>query len=256
MSELRWKFADKARLALWGLVWLCLAPSVWAAPAGEVTHLSGPLFAVRADGGQRVLSIRSAVESGDVLVTETNTYARIRFADAGEITLKPGSRFKVENFHYDTARPREDSAVFGLLKGGLRAVTGAVGKRGNQDSYQIKTQAATIGIRGTQFLATVCPPDAGCGDKAPGGLYVNVLDGMVIVSNPAGHQSFTAGQFGYVPSLAVPPVILPAQVPGIPPYAPGRSFSDTVPGGGRRDAAPGAGEGGDAIVGPFSCLVP
>ena len=253
MSVLRCNFANKVRLALWGLAWLCLAPSLWAAPAGEVTHLSGPLFAVRADGGQRVLSIRSAVESGDVLVTETNTYARIRFADAGEITLKPNSRFKVENFHYDSAKPREDSAVFGLLKGGLRAVTGAVGKRGNQDSYQIKTQAATIGIRGTQFLATVCPAEGGCGGTAPGGLYVQVLAGMVIVSNPAGHQLFTSGQFGYVPSLTTPPIILPAPMPGLPPYAPGRSFSDTVPGSG--SGAPGGAESG-VLVGPFSCVMP
>ena len=41
------------------------------------------------------------------------------------------------------------------------------------------------------------------------GLYIQVLDGMIALSNPAGVQQFSAGQFGFVPTHNVPPVILP-----------------------------------------------
>jgi hypothetical protein len=57
------------------------------------------------------------------------------------------------------------------------------------------------------------------------GLYVQVLDGMINVTNGGGTQNFTAGQFGYTPSFTQPPVILPSN-PGIQ-FTPPPSFSAT-----------------------------
>ena len=45
-------------------------------------------------------------------------------------------------------------------------------------------------------------------------LFVNVADGTIVVTNAGGTQQFTAGQFGFVPGLNQPPIILP-QNPGI-----------------------------------------
>jgi hypothetical protein len=61
------------------------------------------------------------------------------------------------------------------------------------------------------------------------GLYVQVLDGMINVSNGGGSQNFSAGQFGYTPSFQQPPVILPAN-PGMQ-FTPPPSFSSTTGGG-------------------------
>lgn len=58
--------------------------------------------------------------------------------------------------------------------------------------------------------AQVAPPSA---PRAPG-LYVQVLDGLIHVTNPAGTTSFAAGQFGFTPSQVKPPVVLPVN-PGI-----------------------------------------
>lgn len=64
------------------------------------------------------------------------------------------------------------------------------------------------------------PTPMGPAPKAPGnaglapGLYVHVIDGMIQLSNSGGSQSFTAGQFGYTPSIQGPPVMVPAN-PGI-----------------------------------------
>jgi hypothetical protein len=46
------------------------------------------------------------------------------------------------------------------------------------------------------------------------GLYVQVLDGLIHVTNPSGTQNFAAGQFGFTPSLNQPPIILPSN-PGM-----------------------------------------
>jgi FecR protein len=58
------------------------------------------------------------------------------------------------------------------------------------------------------------------------GLYVQVLDGAIHVTNGGGTQNFTAGQFGFTPSFQQPPVILPTN-PGMQ-FTPPPSFSSTT----------------------------
>jgi hypothetical protein len=142
-------------------VLLLAGGSAWAAQVvGVVTHLSGPLLDRKLDGSVKVLGMKSEVENGDTLVSEKNTYAQIRFVDNHEITLKPGTTFRIENFNYDAAKPDADSAAFSLVKGGLRSITGLLGKR-NKEKFSLKTPTATIGIRGTTFVAQYVPPGAG-----------------------------------------------------------------------------------------------
>jgi hypothetical protein len=150
------------------------------------------------------------------VVTEKRTYARLKFNDNSEVTLKPNSQFKIEKFSYDQGNPKGDSAAFNLVKGGLRTITGQIGKRGNQDSYQMKTPTATIGIRGTIYDATYCQGSS-CGTIKPG-LYLAVTDGQVVVTNTAGLSTtipVVAGQYVYVQSPTTPPVVLPSK-PDIP----------------------------------------
>lgn len=123
-----------------------------AQEAGRVTHLSGPLLVRKADGSTKVLAQNSMVEQGDTLISEKDTYARIKFIDNSEITLRPNSQFRIDSFSFDEAKPEKDSAIFNLIKGGLRAVTGVLGKR-NNERFGLNTPTATIGIRGTIFIA-------------------------------------------------------------------------------------------------------
>jgi len=221
---------------------LCVAALAGAAQVvGTVANLSGPLLAQKADGTAKILAQKSEVEQGDTLVTERNTYARIRFIDKSEITLKPNSRLKIDNFSYDAAKPEQDSAIFDLVKGGLRAVTGLLGKR-NHDRFGMRTPSATIGIRGTIFIAEYVPPSGPAALGAPSasgsapGLYVQVVQGMINVSNNGGSQNFAAGQFGYTPGIATPPVILPKD-PGMhytpPPGMPQSTGPDSQAAGGQ-----------------------
>lgn len=228
---------------------LAFGSAAWAAQvAGVVTRLSGPLMAKKADGSVKALALRSEVETGDTLVTEKNTYAQIKFVDNSEMTLSPATTFKVEDFAYDAGKPDADNASFNLVKGGLRSITGLMGKR-NKEKFSLKTPTATIGIRGTTFVAQYVPPPSAermppPGAGLPPGLHVQVIDGAIVVSNNGGALNFSAGQFGYVPNISTPPVIVP-QNPGLQ-FVPPPSFNGTPESGGGNGAGP---EGGvDCIV--------
>lgn len=198
-----------------GLALLLLAPLAPAAPAGTVTHLSGTVSAKQSDGSTRLLSINSEVREGDELTTQRETYARIRFVDGGEVVLRPDTALKVTAYSFNEGKPGSDSVVLGLLRGGLRAITGLIGKR-NQDAFKVQTNTATIGIRGTHFGALLCANNCGgvptiSGAPPENGLHVDVAMGAIIVSNGVGQQVILAGQFGFVRDAFTPPVIRPPQ---------------------------------------------
>ena len=195
---------------------LLVAPTLALAAAGQVTHLSGPLFALGPDGARRVLAVGSEVNLGDTLITEARTYARVKFADQGDVTLRPDTQLKVERYAFNQAKPDEDSAVLGLFKGALRSLTGLIGKRGNKDAYRMNTATATIGIRGTHFGALLCQNDCGgvpttSGTPPPNGLHVDVTNGAIVMSNGAGSVLINTGQFGFVANSGTLPVIVPPQ---------------------------------------------
>jgi hypothetical protein len=67
------------------------------------------------------------------------------------------------------------------------------------------------------------PPGAPSASGLNPGLYVQVLDGMIHVSNGGGSTTFSAGQFGYTANNQQPPVLVPVN-PGIR-FTPPAAFS-------------------------------
>ena len=203
--------AALAALAV-SLLW---TPVAQAATAGQITHLSGTLSAKRADGTSKLLSVKSDVMEGDTLGTESETYARIKFVDGGEVVLRPGTQLKIENYTYNAAKPESDNVVLSMFKGGLRAVTGLIGKR-NREKVTFATETATIGIRGTNFGALLCQNDCGgvqttSGAPPANGLHVDVTTGAVSMSNKAGTLDINPGQFGFAANSNTAPVPVPPQ---------------------------------------------
>ena len=180
----------------------------WA--EGTITHFSGEVSVQKKDGTIQPGTAGLKVAEGDIMITGANGYGRLEMTDGGEMVLRPNSQLKVESYRFNANKPTEDNFVFSMLKGGLRTVTGLIGKRGNKDAYELKTQTATIGIRGTQFDLRVCA--GGCGALADG-TYLAVRFGAVQTSNAQGSLAVAAGQVAYVPPK-LPPVILPRD-PGI-----------------------------------------
>ncbi len=221
------------------LIALLLAPAVFAAPAGEVTHVSGALLARKADGSSKILAPLSKVESGDLLATAGDTYARVKFSDGGEVTLRPNTQFRIDMFTYDQANPAKDSALFNLIKGGLRTITGAIGKR-KPDSYQMRTSTATIGIRGTNYGVLLCQGDCQTirnneGQVPQNGLHLDVAQGVISVTNDGGEKILSAGQFGFVLNKEEPMRLVP----------PGQGVTNNMPG---FDSGPASGKNAECVV--------
>lgn len=148
----------KTRIAL--LVILLTATAIVplhaAEMSGKIGYMSGQLVVQRVDGTIKVMAPKSEVFEGDMLVTAKDSYAQVLMNDGTRMTLRPNSDLKIETYRFRQNAPQADNAIFRLLKGGFRTVTGLIGKRGNPDAYQLRAAAATIGIRGTDFTSRLC----------------------------------------------------------------------------------------------------
>jgi len=170
--------------------------------AGVVVQASGPMTARSASGAVRALQAKSEVASGDALTTAAGAYALVRFIDNSELMLKPATTLVVEQFSFDGDKPEADRAAFTLVKGGLRSVTGLLGKR-SKDRFAVKTPSATIGIRGTTFFLEYLT--AGLPGLEPG-LHIHVSAGGISIVNGAGEFRYDPGQFGYIKDNKSKPV--------------------------------------------------
>jgi hypothetical protein len=201
------------------------AAGAHAAVAGVVVKLSGAMSARGAGGTLKPLAPQSEVAGGDTLVTGAQSYALVRFIDNSEMTLRPNTTLAIDGFSFDGAHPETDHAAYTLVKGGLRSITGLLGKR-SKEKFTMKTPSATIGIRGTTFFLEVIGA-AGEDAASPGldpGLHVHVSEGGISLVNDAGQFQYDPGQFGYIKDYRTKPVKMFAN-PGMR-FAPPPGFGD------------------------------
>jgi len=197
-----------------------------------VQNLSGTLSVQRPDGSMRALAERSSVFVGDVISTERDSYAQLRFTDGGQVTLRPNTQIKIETYTYEEGRPDRDSLAMQLFKGGLRSLTGLIGKRTtNRNAYRMVTSTATIGIRGTDYSAIDIPaPPPGRSaptNLPPPGVYVTVADGQVAFVSGGVEQLVGIGQVGFSSNINLPPTLVPPP-PNLPQVSPPPSFGQAL----------------------------
>lgn len=161
-------------------------PLASQAAAGRVEFAIGGVNALSLDGSKRTLAKGGEINNGDTIQT-TDGRVQIRFSDGGYISLQPNTEFKVEDYSFSGKSDGSEKGLFSLVKGGLRAITGAIGHT-NKQAYRVNTPVATIGIRGTEYLAQYG------GTK----LLVKVGDGAVYLVNSAGDIVLYKGQVGEV----------------------------------------------------------
>lgn len=140
-----------------------LAQTTSGTAAASVSAIDGTVSVTRADGRQLLLSHGSILQVGDAIHTARNSSVRLKFIDGGETLVRPESVLQVEACQFQPDAPAADQLQLRLIQGGLRAQTGEIGKRGNQDAYQVLAKEATVGIRGTDFSLRLCQKD--CTDK-------------------------------------------------------------------------------------------
>jgi hypothetical protein len=164
----------------------------------------GEVIAVR--GSERVrLAAGATVNAGDSVVTGAESYAQIRFSDDALVALKPETEFRIERFNFNGKQDGSEVAIFRLVRGGFRTLTGQIGKL-NHDQYQLLTTQATIGIRGTHYQVQICAAGQ-CRNRGVGvgaGMYGGTYEGGVVVANGFGSGQFGADEFFYVPDGQAP----------------------------------------------------
>ena len=201
---------------------LCLTAGSAEAAAAKVLLVTGVATATPQGGGTRSLGRGDTVAAGEVLSVGRNSYLNLGFADGGRVLLRPNTQFEVEAYDYPAAptptpaaaapaeTPAEAAvpatgsgkAFFKLVKGGFRAISGLIGKQDAQD-YLVRTTVATIGIRGTDYVAEICSGQECAGPylQVDGdlseALQVGVNEGGIEVTTPDGTAHPVAmGQFG------------------------------------------------------------
>lgn len=216
-------------------------------PAGKVLAVAGSVTLDRA-GQQLPLQVGAAVQSGDILAVGEKSTLQVRFTDESVVALRANSQFKIENYRFDK-NADSDRSLMGLLKGGMRTITGLIGKANNKN-YLVQTATATIGIRGTHFTVVSCNNDCARPDGTleVNGTFGSVTDGRITVSNASGSKEFGQQDTFFVATansapvqLLAPPAILSdkgaasrGRSTAVAPAADGEAGSSSGRGGGTR----------------------
>jgi len=197
---------------------------------GRIAFLRGQLSATDKHKKTRQVFTGGPLYEGDLLKTGLSSFAVLAFKDKSRITLKTNTEFEIKKHRYDAKKPETSSALMSLLKGGLRAVSGLIGKK-NRDAYKMRTPVATIGIRGTgydlhcegeckspspqslitpleQILNVFVKPVMAALDGA--GMYAHVWDGSIELKNDAGAQLLKLNQTAFIRNQKMNPVIIPS----------------------------------------------
>jgi hypothetical protein len=184
--------------AVLALGFLALFSAASAFAACVVQSIQGDVRAGPIGKPVTAVTLDQRLASGTTVVTGPDAQVILRFDDGQRVVLGQSTHFRIADFRYDEADPKSYRSVFGLLKGALRMVSGAIATR-NRQAVALRTPQSTIGIRGTDFMVALVNP-----------AYISVLQGAVTATNAAGTVVFGAGSIGMVPTSAALAGAIPA----------------------------------------------
>ncbi len=142
---------------------------------GEVTQLTGVVEVHRQE--QTITPTQGMkICRGDMFKTAAGAVAELKLRDGTKLTVGKDSQLVIRD--YRIFRKQPNIALFDLLQGAFRSITGSITQRPHR--YEVSTRIATIGVRGTDFWG-------GYGITPDGALDVVMLEGHgVYVKNDKG----------------------------------------------------------------------
>jgi len=120
--------------------------------AGKVTYVAGDAFVIR-NAEQRPLAEGDKVLSSDTLVTGERGRISLVMRDDSKIFIGRLSRIDVSE--YVVKERSLISGAFNMLWGKVRFYVAKIGKG---SAFNVSTQTAVLGVRGTEFIVTVPIP--------------------------------------------------------------------------------------------------
>jgi hypothetical protein len=195
-----------------------------SAAVARVIQLQGQVEADHPQG-RRGLQLGSPIFEQDRILTQSESYAILLFRDSSKVTVQPHSEFLISEYRYEVGG-KNNRSLLKLLSGGIRALTGMIGKE-NRKNYQVSTPVATIGIRGTGF-DLACQGDCigeefdmntteipeGLNQTKPDGLYSYVWQHAITLHNEAGSFDLEENHAIYIANAKSSPIALP-QIPDL-----------------------------------------
>jgi len=142
------------------LALVVVVTALGGAPAGaqEAGHIKVAKGAVQVErAGQQVpATVGAVVQAGDVVVTGPDGSVGITFLDNSLLSAGPNSVLAIDRFTFDSTT-HQGSFESSLRKGTLAVVSGKLAKQ-SPDAMKVKTPAAVLGVRGTEFLVRTGDP--------------------------------------------------------------------------------------------------
>ncbi|HIO92689.1 MAG TPA: hypothetical protein EYG68_07575 [Leucothrix mucor] len=179
------KLGVRGRYSLLGLLVLSVSPNLVTAAdtdktLGKTILARGSVTADR-NNAREALKRRSPIFREDILRSGTNARAQFRMVDNALINLQENSVLRLRKYELKSASGG-GSVVMELISGGLRTITGTIGKKNKKD-YQLRTPAATIGIRGTMYEVEIVDD----------GMYVGAWSGSIDIHSYSGRCDISLG---------------------------------------------------------------
>src|SRR5580698_11502244 len=148
--------------------------------------------------GTQTITTGTAVYAEELVRTGTRGKAQLLFADRTNLAVAPMTEIRLDKFVYDP-NGSQGNVVVVATEGSFRFITGLL----PHEDYEIKTPFATMGVRGTEFIAAICNRvsalNSGCG------LQAQVISGEIVVTTNSGQVvTLTAGQVVSVNAQGVP----------------------------------------------------
>ncbi len=162
------------------------------ANVAEVIFAKGDVYALDLKDQRRKLQKKSVLYQGDTIVTKQG-HLELRFSDGGRISFYENTEFKITEYQFLEKKVGKGKALFRFVKGVYRTILGSI----TQERYQVKTNIASIGTRGTEYKATL-------DDK----LQIDVFEGVVVIKNQAGAFEVPMGQSVLISDNVTLPIFL------------------------------------------------
>ncbi|MBC8007519.1 MAG: FecR domain-containing protein [Prolixibacteraceae bacterium] len=133
--------------------WLCT--QAFAGEAGRIKVSKGDVKIER-NGKLMAAPVGAVIEVEDSVMTGADGSVGITFHDNSLLSAGPNSELMIERFVFDTTTHQGEFDTR-LKKGTLAVVSGKIVKQ-SPEAMRIKTPAAIMGVRGTEFIVKVDEP--------------------------------------------------------------------------------------------------
>ncbi len=122
---------------------------------GQIKVAKGTVHVER-DGKRQPAEVGMAVRQSDILITGADGSAGVTFSDNSLLSTGPNSVLVVDHYTFDstTHAGKFDAS---LKKGTLAVVSGKIVKQ-SPGAMRVRTPAAIMGVRGTDFMVQVDEP--------------------------------------------------------------------------------------------------